>query len=197
MKYYLDRGWKKTHPGATPSAVDDVKKQMWQDYAVLGGEIPKGGPPGLRASQTTGWKDGRFTRQPSEGSRSRLPHDPTGGGRRPWPGGGRWGAIDFSVQSGDVMHFDDRLGLGKPFDDAKAPAKAKVDAENATAKTAFDKAAADKAAADKAAADKAADEGAGGSGSATPTPQRKAILGAVDDPAERQADEMADRAVQG
>ena len=199
LKDFLDKDWKKTHPGATPSAVDDVRKQMWEDYAALGGEIPKGGPPGISG----------FTKHSMEGRpfhpTNRPQKDPAAGfltiPREVVVGLGqvvaRWGAIDFSVQSGDVMHFDDRLGVGKPFDDAKAPAKAKVDAENATAKTAFDKAAADKAAADKAAADKAADEGAGGSGSATPTPQRKAILGAVDDPAERQADEMADRAVQG
>jgi hypothetical protein len=52
----------------------------------------------------------------------------------------------------------------------------KVAAENQTAKEAFD----------KVAAEKAKEEKGGGSGSATPTPQRKAILGSLDDPAERE-----------
>jgi hypothetical protein len=194
LKDFLNNDWKKTHPGETPSAVDDVRKQMWEDYATLGGEIPKGGPPGISG----------FTKHSMEGRpfhpTNRPQKDPAAGfltiPREVVLGLGqvvaRWGAIDFSPQSGDVMHFDDRLGVGKPFDDAKAPAKAKVDAENATAKAAFDK-----AAADKAAAEKAASQAGAGSGSATPTPQRKAILGPVDDPAERQADEIADRVTRG
>ena len=36
----------------------------------------------------------------------------------------RWGAIDFGSESGDIMHFDDKDGLGKPFYAAKAKADA-------------------------------------------------------------------------
>jgi hypothetical protein len=101
----------------------------------------------------------------------------------------RWGAIDFGTQSGDVMHFDDRYGLGKPFYDAKAPAQANVDAENAKAKEDFDKAEADAEAKEQ--------QGSGAAdpqqGSKAVEPQRKAILGAVNDPLEHEADAMADR----
>jgi hypothetical protein len=100
----------------------------------------------------------------------------------------RWGAIDFQIQSGDVMHFDDRYGIGKPFFDAIAPAKVKVAAENKAGQEAFDKKQAEKAEEKKAEEKKDA-----GSGSATQTPQRKAILGSPDDPLEREADEMANR----
>jgi hypothetical protein len=200
LKAYLDGDWKKTHPGQSPPALDDVKKQMWDDFALLGGQIPQGGPPGI-----SGFKMPRATGRPFHPSGG-AQKDPASGfltiPREVVLGLGqvlsRWGAIDFGIQSGDVMHFDDRFGVGKPFDDAKAPAKEKVDAENAAAKEAFDKAAADKAAADKAAAEKAAAEKAekekgSGSGSAAPSPQRKAVVGSPNDPFEGQADEMADR----
>jgi hypothetical protein len=105
----------------------------------------------------------------------------------------RWGAIDFAIQSGDVMHFDDRSGIGKPFVDALAAASAKADADFAKAKADFE------ATVKAEAAKKKAQQQGGGSGSATPTPQRKAIpqskeiLGAVNDPLEQEADAIAER----
>jgi hypothetical protein len=200
LKTFLAGDWKKTHPSGTPPAVDDVKKQMWDDYAVLGGAIPKGGPPGI-----SGFKDPPAANRPFHPWRQPQ-KDPAAGfltiPREVVLGLGqvvpRWGAIDFGPESGDVMHFDDRYGKGQAFEEAKAPAKAKVDAENQAAKEAFEKAAAaEKEAEEKAAAEKAGEgQGSGsgsGSGSAAPTPQRKAIIGSPNDPLEHQADEVADR----
>jgi hypothetical protein len=109
-----------------------LQKQMWQDYALFGGAIPKGGPPGIPDFQKPRPAGRPF--HPSSGAQK----DPASGfltiPREVGLGLGqvvpRWGAIDFSVQSGDVMHFDDRYGIGKPFDEAKAPAAARVAAEN-------------------------------------------------------------------
>ncbi len=196
LKAYLGGDWKTLHPGESPPAVDDIRKQMWEDYALLGGDIPKGGPAGVSG----------FTAPRAAG----RPFHPTGGGQKDPVAGfltlprevvlglgqvvPRWGAMDFGPESGDVMHFDDRYGIGKPFFDAVEPAKVTVAAENKTAEEAFNKAAAEQAEKDKAEKDKAdADKAGSGSGSGSAVPQRKAILGAVDDPLEREADETADR----
>ena len=151
LQAYLAGPWAATHPKATPPSLAEIKKQMWHDYALLGGAIPKGGPPGIPDFA-----------KPRDAGR---PFHPTGGAQKDPASGfltiprevvlglgqvvGRWGAIDFGVQSGDVMHFDDRHGVGQPFEDAKPVANAAVDAENKAAKEAADKA---KAEADKAAA---------------------------------------------
>jgi hypothetical protein len=160
LKVYLAGDWKTTHPKESPPGVNEVKKQMWEDYSLLGGEIPKGGPPGIPDFKMPRAAGRPF--HPSVGAQK----DPASGfltiPREVVLGLGqvvsRWGAIDFGIQSGDVMHFDDRFGIGKPFEDAKAPAKAKVDAENNAAKEA----------AEKAATEKAGEGTGGGSGSAAP-----------------------------
>ncbi len=199
LQAFLTNDWPKLHPGEPTLSLDAVKTQMWNDYALLGGPIPKGGPAGV-----TG-----FT-QPRTAGR---PFHPLSGGQKD-PASGfltmprevvlglgqavpRWGAIDFSIQSGDVMHFDDRYGLGKPFFDAFAALTATADADYARAKADYE--AAVKAEAGKRAQQQGSGSGSGtptqqpGSGSAAPTPQRKAILGAVNDPLERQADAIAER----
>ena len=132
LKAHLNGPWKTTHPKATPPASADVIKQMWQDYALLGGAIPKGGPPGMpdfqkpRAAGRPFHPGGGAQKDPASGFLT-IPREVVLGLGQVVP---RWGAIDFSVQSGDIMHFDDRYGIGKPFDDAKAPAAATVAAEN-------------------------------------------------------------------
>ena len=131
LKAFLAAGWKTKHPKATPPAYDDVVKQMWEDYRTLGGRIPTTAPASVVNFKV---KDiaGR-------------PFDPFGGNPKGDPGIGfmtiprevvvglgqvvpRWGAIDFGPESGDIMHFDDRYGLGKPFWDAKAVADEKFPA---------------------------------------------------------------------
>jgi hypothetical protein len=77
----------------------------------------------------------------------------------------RWGAIDFSVQSGDVMHFDDSRGIGEPFYQAKEPAATAVAAENAAAEA---------AARAKADAAKAAGAGSGAAPAPTTPPVQRA-----------------------
>jgi hypothetical protein len=155
LKAHLAAGWKTAHPKATPPDPTDVIRQMWQDYALLGGAIPKGGPPGV-ADFKEPRKAGRPFK-PSSGAQKdpasgflTIPKEVVLGLGQAVP---RWGAIDFSVQSGDVMHFDDSRGIGEPFFQAKEPAKAAVEAEN--------KAAADAAAKAKADAAKAAGAGSG------------------------------------
>lgn len=187
LKADLDGPWKAAHPKATPPDPEDVRRQMWQDYALLGGEIPKGGPPGIpdfknpRAAGRPFHPTSGAQKDPGSGFLT-IPREVVLGLGRIVP---RWGAIDFGPQSGDIMHFDDRMGIGKPFEDAKAAAAVTVAAENAAAKT---KAEADEAA--KAKADEP--EKAAGSGAAPP-PQRKATVSSPADPYERQADEIADR----
>jgi len=164
LKAFLAADWKTKHPKATPPAYDGVVKQMWEDYRTLGGRIPKTAPASVADFKV---KDiaGR-------------PFDPFGQNAKGDPGIGfmtiprevvvglgqvvpRWGAIDFGPESGDIMHFDDRYGLGKSFWDAKAVADEKFPALEAQFQ-------ADKA---KKEAAEAAKAGAGaGSGSATPTP---------------------------
>jgi hypothetical protein len=135
LKSYLNGAWKTIHPNAAPPPIEVVTRQMWLDYALLGGEIPKDGPPGIQDFQMPR-KAGRpfhplrkKQKDPVSGFLT-LPREVVLGLGQVVP---RWGAIDFGAQSGDLMHFDDRYGIGKPFDEAKAPAKASVDAENKAA----------------------------------------------------------------
>ena len=198
LQAFLTNDWPRLHPGETAPSLDATKTQMWNDYALLGGPIPKGGPAGV-----TGFTPPRAAGRPFHPS-SGGQKDPAAGfltmPREVVLGLGqavpRWGAIDFSIQSGDVMHFDDRYGLGKPFYDAFASLNATADADYAKAKADYE--AAIKAEKEKRAQPAGGGSGAGtptpqpGSGSAAPTPQRKAIPGAVNDPLERQADAIAE-----
>ena len=197
LKNFLAGDWARLHRGETPPSLDDIKKQMWQDYALLGGAIPNTGLPGspdfkLRPDGSRPFHPaGRTQRDPASGFLT-IPREVVLGLGQAVP---RWGAIDFGIQSGDVMHFDDRFGIGKPFFDAFAALSASAGAD-------FAKAKADYEAAVK--AEKNAPQGGGGSGSimspppqasgsAAPTPQRKAIVGAVNDPLEQEADAVAER----
>jgi hypothetical protein len=128
---FLTTEWPQLHPNEPAPAAADVTRQMWQDFAALGGAIPRGGPPGV-----TG-----FT-PPAAGSGDR-PFNPTSAGQQD-PGQGfltiprevvlglsqavsRWGAIDFGGPSGDVQHFDDGDGaLGGAIKSAKAAAARKI-----------------------------------------------------------------------
>jgi len=106
---FLAGPWATKHPGATPPTADDVRRQMWEDYATLGGQIPKGGPPGVTGFKApvalVGHEDRPFA--PNSGS----PQDPGAGfltiPREVVIGLGRtvtrWGAIDFGGASGDVV----------------------------------------------------------------------------------------------
>jgi hypothetical protein len=126
---FLAGPWKTTHPAQTPPSVDDVRLAMWEDYAALGGQIPKGGPPGV-----TGFKaPDNSAVDPPFAPRGQTQQDPAGGfltiPREVAIGLGqtltRWGAIDFGGESGDVMHFDDMNGLGLEASKATAAAQAK------------------------------------------------------------------------
>jgi hypothetical protein len=199
LKSFLAGDWAKLHPGETPPSLDDVKKQMWHDYVLLGGAIPNTGLPGspnfkLRPDANRPFHPARQPqRDPASGFLT-IPREVVLGLKRAVP---RWGAIDFGPQSGDVMHFDDKEGIGKPFFDAKEAASAKAEADFAKAKSDYE--AAVKAEAGKNAQQQGGGGGSGaptqqqGSGSGAPTPQRKAILGAVNDPLEQQADAIAER----
>jgi len=201
LKTFLTGDWAKVHQGETAPALADIKKQMWQDYALLGGAIPTTGLPGspdfkLRPDPSRPFHpSGQPQRDPASGFLT-IPREVVLGLGQAVP---RWGAIDFGPQSGDVMHFDDREGIGKPFIDAYAALLAKVGADYAKAKADYE--AAVKAEAGKKTQQQGGGSGSGapmqgqGSGSAAPSPQRKAIVGPSDDVFERQADEMADRVV--
>ena len=155
---FLAGTWKTKHPSATPPVATDVVKQMWEDYATLGGAIPRGGPPGVPG----------FT--PPAAASGDRPFNPVSAGQQDPAAGflsiprevvlgtsqavSRWGAIDFGGESGDVMHFDDGNGLGRTIAAAKTAATAKLVA---------------KAAAAAAAATPATGTPAPGTGSATPT----------------------------
>jgi hypothetical protein len=129
---FLAGPWKTKHPGATPPAAADVRLQMWEDYATLGGKIPKGGPPGVTGYRAPGaigaHEDRPFA--PHSGSQQ----DPAAGfltiPREVVIGLGRtvtrWGAIDFGGESGDIQHFDDMGSLGTAITSATARAKAKI-----------------------------------------------------------------------
>jgi hypothetical protein len=152
LKAFIDGDWKTKHPKATPPVVADTVKQMWQDFALLGGKVPK------EISDAADWvaptKQNRPFGDPGAGFVSIPKEVVVGLGQAV----GRWGAIDFGTESGDVMHFDDRYGLGKPFDDAKTAIETRLAA------------AAKKQIADEAAAAKAAKEGAKAPTTPTPTP---------------------------
>jgi hypothetical protein len=128
LKVFLAGEWQKTHPSTTPPKYDDVVRQMWESYAALGGAIPTGGPAGI-----VGFTKPRDRGRPFH-PLNRAQKDPSAGfltiprevvlglGQAV----GRWGPIDFGAESGDVMHFDDRYGLGKTFDEARVAAAAKI-----------------------------------------------------------------------
>jgi hypothetical protein len=149
LKTFIDGTWKTKHPKEALPAVDATIKQMWQDFALLGGKVPED------VSKAADWvapkKRNRPFKDPGVGFVSIPKEVAIGLGQAV----GRWGAIDFGPESGDVMHFDDREGLGKPFYDAKTAIDARLDA------------AAKKQKADEAAAAKAAKAGT------TPAPTQK------------------------
>jgi len=128
----LAGSWQQKHPASTPPAPDDVRRHMWEDYATLGGQIPKGGPPGVAGFQGPKAIGAKADRPfaPNSGS----PQDPASGfltiPREVVLGLGqmltRWGAIDFGGESGDVQHFDDMGNLGTAIAAAKNQANAKI-----------------------------------------------------------------------
>ncbi len=126
---FLTKEWQAAHQGQPKPDPDRVLKQMWEDYALLGGVVPKAGPPDVPGYQAPA-STGKAVRPFNSGA------DPAGGfltiPREVVIGLGqaltRWGAVDFGGESGDVMHFDDMEGLGLEITGAKAKAKAKLDA---------------------------------------------------------------------
>jgi hypothetical protein len=127
---YLAGPWSQTHPQATPPPAADVTSQMWQDFATLGGAIPRGGPPGV-----TGFV------APADATGDRPFHPRSAGQQDPGEGFltiprevvlglgravSRWGATEFGGESGDIQHFDDGTGLGGTVTAAKAAARAKI-----------------------------------------------------------------------
>jgi len=134
---FLAGTWTQRHPEATPPAAAATTRQMWEDYATLGGATPRGGPPGIPG----------FT-PPAEATGDR-PFNPRSAGQQD-PGLGfltiprevviglgrtvsRWGAIDFGGESGDVQHFDDGTGLGRTVAAAKRAVRARLAAQAAAA----------------------------------------------------------------
>ena len=100
---------------------------MWEDYATLGGTIPKDAPSSVASFKVKDLNGRPFrpfadrppTNKPGAGSLT-IPREVAIGLGEAVP---RWGAT-FG-ESGDVMHFDDKDGLGKPFYDAAAATDAK------------------------------------------------------------------------
>jgi hypothetical protein len=137
---FLAGPWAKTHPGAAPPAAADVLKQMWEDYATLGGQVPTGGPPGVTgytAPGAIGKADRPFaphsgTQQDPAAGFLTIPREVVVGLGRTVT---RWGAIDFGGESGDVQHFDDMEGLGAEIAAATRRAKAKIAAAATPAST--------------------------------------------------------------
>ena len=171
LKAFLDGDWKTKHPKATPPAYDDVIKQMWQHYRILGGRIPKKAPASVASFKVPGIKGRPFDPHgwnekgdPGVGFMT-LPREVTVGLGQAVP---RWGAIDFGSESGDIMHFDDKDGLGKPFYTAKAAADAKWPAQEA----AFQAEKAKQEAAEKAKAGAGSGSGSGSGSVTPPVPQR-------------------------
>ena len=167
LQAFLTNDWPKLHPGETAPSLDAVKTQMWNDYALLWWSHSEGrarGSDGLYAASRCRSAVSSLDRSRREGPRIRVPDHAARSGAGAWEAVPRWGAIDFSIQSGDVMHFDDRYGLGKPFYDAFAALTATADAD-------YTKAKADYEAAVKAEKEKRLQPQGSGSGSGTPTQQ--------------------------
>ncbi|HET9458320.1 MAG TPA: hypothetical protein VFO78_13320 [Candidatus Limnocylindrales bacterium] len=132
---FLAGTWTQRHPGATAPDAADTTRQMWQDYATLGGAVPRGGPPGIPG----------FT--PPAAAGGDRPFNPRSAGQQD-PGLGfltiprevviglgralsRWGAIDFGGESGDIQHFDDGNGLGRTVSSAKRAVRRRLEAQAA------------------------------------------------------------------
>lgn len=134
---FLTGTWQQRHPQATPPPIADVTRQMWHDFATLGGAVPRGGPPGVAGFTAPGNVSGDRPFNP----RSAGQQDPGLGfltiPREVVIGLGRavsrWGAIDFGGQSGDIQHFDDGSGLGSTISAAKGAARRKLQAAAAAA----------------------------------------------------------------
>jgi len=134
---YLAGPWMQSHPGATPPVAADTTRRMWQDYATLGGAVPRGGPPGIPSFAAPDRATGDRPFHPASAGQQ----DPAGGflsiPREVVLGLGRavsrWGAIDFGRPSGDVQHFDDGNGLGRTISAARSTAQAKIAAAAAAA----------------------------------------------------------------
>jgi hypothetical protein len=136
---FLTAEWPRIHPNEPAPVAADLTRQMWEDFAALGGAIPRGGPPGVQG----------FTR-PAAANQGDRPFNPISAGQQD-PGQGfltiprevvlglsqavsRWGAIDFpGGKSGDVQHFDDGNGLGAAITSAKEAATRKIRARAAAA----------------------------------------------------------------
>jgi hypothetical protein len=134
---FLTGTWTTKHPQATPPVAADVVRQMWEDYATLGGAVPQGGPPGVPGFTAPGRASGDRPFRP----RSAGQQDPAAGfltiPREVVLGlsqaVSRWGAIDFDGASGDIQHFDDGSGLGRTISAAKRAAQARLVAAAAAA----------------------------------------------------------------
>jgi hypothetical protein len=171
LKAFMTGDWKTRHPNANPDPIEAIVKQMWQDYAILGGTIPKDAPESVASFTVKGingrpfrpFADRTPTNEPGAGFLT-IPREVAVGLGEAVP---RWGAIDFGGESGDVMHFDDKDGLGKPFYDAAAATdakwKGKLDEKKAEAAKTVETA--------KAAKEAAAAKAAGGSGAGSGAPQ--------------------------
>lgn len=124
--------WSPISGSSSAPTVDSLQTQMMADYVTLAGRpgpaIPGRSYPtaGTIKRSTKGRADRPFeTKNPAQRGpelgymsiRKELVMALSSAGLR-------WGAIDFSPESGDVMHFDDRLGEGAQIDRAKADAKA-------------------------------------------------------------------------
>ena len=140
LEAHLKGDWVKTHPKATPPDADATIKQMWADFAVLGGAIPKGGVPEAPGVTDKGVRNPFHTKsgqQDPGGGFISIPKEVVVGLGQAVE---RWGAIDFGLESGDVQHFDDKGVLGGPFYDAMAAAKAAIIEADQKAKEEADKA---------------------------------------------------------
>ncbi len=127
LSQFLTGDWATRHSGQTAPAVADVQRQMWEDYAALGGQVPQGGPagiPGFHAPDSIGPADRPFHggTDPAGGFLS-IPRPVVAGLGRVLT---RWGATDFGGESGDVMHFDDMGGLGSALHAATAAARTRI-----------------------------------------------------------------------
>jgi len=128
--------WKPISGSSSAPTVDSLQTQMMIDYVTLAGRsgpaIPNKNYPTARTinRSTKGRADRPFeTSNPAQRApelgymsiRKETVMALTGVGLR-------WGAVDFGGESGDVMHFDDRLGEGSQIDRAKSDAAAAVPA---------------------------------------------------------------------
>ncbi len=85
LQAFLTNDWPKLHPGEPTLSLDAVKTQMWNDYALLGGPIPKHGRRGLRQGQSRlrgRGKGGGGEARTATGQRQRIRHAHAAAGQR-------------------------------------------------------------------------------------------------------------------